>query len=71
MEDFFILLLVLIMTVAFIIALVSSILKGLYELLCGFFQQVGALFAGAGVYGIITVVSLVVFIVAIIYIINN
>ena len=71
MEDFFILLLVLIMTVAFIIALVSSILKGLYELLCGFFQQVGALFAGAGVYGIITVVSIVVFIVAIIYIINN
>lgn len=71
MEDFFILLLVLIMTVAFIIALVSSILKGLHELLCGFFQQVGALFAGAGVYGIITVVSLVVFIVAIIYIINN
>jgi hypothetical protein len=71
MEDFFILLLVLIMAVAFIIALVSSILKGLYELLCGFFQQVGALFAGAGVYGIITVVSLVVFIVAIIYIINN
>ena len=71
MEDFFILLLVLIMAVAFIIALVSSILEGLYELLCGFFQQVGALFAGAGIYGIITVVSVVIFIIAVIYIINN
>ena len=71
MEDFFILLLVLIMAVAFIIALVGSILEGLYELLCGFFQQVGALFAGAGIYGIITVVSVVIFIIAVIYIINN
>ena len=71
MEDFFIILLVIMFVVAFIIALVGSILKGLFELLCGFFQQVGALFAGAGIYGIITVVGVVVFIGAIIYIINN
>ena len=71
MEDFFILLLVLIMIVAFIIALVGSILKGLYELLCGLFQQVCGLFAGAGIYGIITVAGVVVFIIAILYIINN
>lgn len=71
MEDFFILLLVLIMIVAFIIALVGSILKGLYELLCGLFHQVCGLFAGAGIYGIITVAGVVVFIIAILYIINN
>ena len=71
MEDLFILLLVPIMIVAFIIALVGSIIEGLFQLLCGFFQQVGALFAGAGIYGIITIVSVVVFIIAIIYIINN
>ena len=71
MEDFFILLLVLIMIVAFIIALVGSILKGLFELLCGLFHQVCGLFAGAGIYGIITVASIIVFIIAIIYIINN
>lgn len=71
MEDFFIIMLILIMVVAFIIALVGSILKGLFELLCGFFQQVGTLFAGAGIYGIITVVGVVVFIIALIYIINN
>jgi hypothetical protein len=71
MEDFFILLLVLIMIVAFIIALVGSILKGLFELLCGLFHQVCGLFAGAGIYGIITVAGIIVFIIAIIYIINN
>ena len=71
MEDLFILLLVLIMIVAFIIALVGSILKGLYELLCGLFHQVCGLFAGAGIYGIITVAGVVVFIIAILYIINN
>ena len=71
MEDLFILLLVLIMIVAFIIALVGSIIEGLFQLLCGFFQQVGALFAGAGIYGTITVAGIVVFIIAIIYIINN
>jgi len=71
MEKLFIFLLFLIFVGAFIIALVGSIIKGLFQLLCGFFQQVGCLFAGAGIYGIITVVSVVVFIVAIIYIINN
>ena len=45
MEDFFIILLVIMFVVA--------------------------LFAGAGIYGIITVVGVVVFIIALIYIINN
>lgn len=71
MEDLFIILLVLMFVVAFIVALVGSIIKGLFQLLCGFFQQVGCLFAGAGVYGIITVVGVVVFIIAIIYLINS
>ncbi len=71
MEKLFIIMLVVVAVVAFIIALVSSILKGLYELLCGFCQQVSALFAGAGIYGIITVAGVVVFIIAIIYIINS
>ena len=64
MENFFIFLLVVIAIVAFIIALVGSIMKGLFELLCG-------LFAGAGIYGIITVAAVVVFIIAVIYIING
>lgn len=71
MENFFIFLLVVIAVVAFIVALVGSIIKGLFELLCGFCQQVSALFAGAGIYGIITVAGVVVFIIAIIYIINS
>lgn len=64
MEKLFIFLLVLIFVAAFIIALVEGIVKGLYQLICG-------LFAGAGVYGIITVAGVAVFILAIIYIINN
>ena len=71
MEDFFIILLILMIVVAFIIAFVGSILKGLFELLCGFFHQVGCLFAGAGIYGIITMMGIIALIVAIIYIINN
>ena len=71
MEDLFIILLVLLFVVAFVIAFVGSILKGLFELLCGLFHQVCGLFAGAGIYGIITVAGVVVFIIAIIYIINN
>ena len=35
MENFFIFLLVVIAVVAFIVALVGSIIKGLFELLCG------------------------------------
>ena len=64
MENFFIFLLVVIAIVAFIIALVGSIMKGLFELLCG-------LFAGAGIYGIITVVCIVIFIIAVVYIIKG
>lgn len=64
MENFFIFLLVVIAIVAFIIALVGSIMKGLFELLCG-------LFTGAGIYGIITVVSIVIFIIAVVYIIKG
>ena len=64
MENFFIFLLVVIAIVAFIIALVGSIIKGLFELLCD-------LFAGAGVYGIITAVCAVIFIIAVIYIIKG
>ncbi len=64
MENFFIFLLVVIAVVTFIIALVGSIMKGLFELLCG-------LFAGAGIYGIITVVCIVIFIIAVVYIIKG
>lgn len=64
MEKLFIFLLVLIFIAAFIIALIEGILKGLYQLLC-------SLFAGAGIYGIITVAGIAIFIIAIIYIINN
>ena len=64
MENFFIFLLVVIAIVAFIIALIGSIMKGLFELLCG-------LFTGAGIYGIITVVCLVIFIIAVVYIIKG
>ena len=64
MENFFIFLLVVIAIVAFIIALIGSIMKGLFELLCG-------LFAGAGIYGIITVVCVVIFIMAVVYIIKG
>ena len=64
MENFFIFLLVVIAIVAFIIALVGSIMKGLFELLCG-------LFTGAGIYGIITVVCIVIFIIAVVYIIKG
>ena len=64
MENFFIFLLVGIAIVAFIIALIGSIMKGLFELLCG-------LFAGAGIYGIITVVCVVIFIIAVVYIIKG
>lgn len=64
MENFFIFLLVVITLVAFIIALVGSIMKGLFELLC-------SLFAGAGIYGIITVVCIVIFIIAVVYIIKS
>jgi len=64
MENFFIFLLVVIALVAFIIALVGSIMKGLFELLC-------SLFAGAGIYGIITVVCIVIFIIAVVYIIKS
>ncbi len=71
MEDLFIILLVLLFVVAFIIAFVGSILKGLFELICGMFHQVCGLFAGAGIYGIVTVVGVVVFLIAILYIINN
>lgn len=71
MEDLFIILLVLLFVVAFIIAFVGSILKGLFELICGMFHQVCGLFAGAGIYGVITVVGVVVFLIAILYIINN
>ncbi len=71
MEKLFIIMLIVIAVVAFIIALVSSILEGLYELLCDFFQQAGALFAGAGIYGIITVACIVIFIIAVIYIIKG
>lgn len=64
MEKLFTLLLVLIFVVAFIVALVGGIIKALFELLCG-------LFAGAGIYGIITVVGIAVFIIAVIYIIKG
>ena len=64
MENFFIFLLVVIAIVAFIIALVGSIMKGLFELLCG-------LFTGAGIYGIITVVCIIIFIIAVVYIIKG
>ena len=64
MENFFIFLLVVIAIVTFIIALIGSIMKGLFELLCG-------LFAGAGIYGIITVVCVVIFIIAVVYIIKG
>ena len=64
MENFFIFSLVVIAIVAFIIALIGSIMKGLFELLCG-------LFAGAGIYGIITVVCVVIFIIAVVYIIKG
>ena len=64
MENFFIFLLVVIAIVAFIIALIGSIMKGLFELLCG-------LFAGAGIYGISTVVYVVLFIIAVVYIIKG
>lgn len=64
MEDLFIIMLCLIFVVAFIIALIEGIIKGLFSLIC-------ALFAGAGIYGIITAVGIVVFIIAIIYIIKG
>ena len=64
MENFFIFLLVVIAIIAFIIALVGSIMKGLFELLC-------SLFTGAGIYGIITVVCIVIFIIAVVYIIKS
>lgn len=64
MENFFIFLLVIIAVVAFAVALAQSIIKGLFELICG-------LFAGAGIYGIITVVCIVIFIIAVIYIIKG
>lgn len=64
MENFFIFLLVVIAVVAFFVALVGSIIKGLFELLCG-------LFAGAGIYGIITVVCIVIFIILVVYIIKG
>ena len=64
MEDLCTILLVIILFGAFIIAFIGSIIKGLFELLC-------AIFAGSGIYGVITVVALVVFLISIIYIINN
>lgn len=64
MDKLFIFLLIFIFVAAFIIALIESIIKGLYQFICG-------LFAGAGIYGIITVAGVVIFIIAIIYIINN
>lgn len=64
MENFFIFLLVVIAVVAFAVALAESIIKGLFELICG-------LFAEAGFYGIITVVCIVIFIIAVIYIIKG
>ena len=64
MENFFIFLLVVIAVVAFAVAIAQSIIKGLFELLCG-------LFAGAGIYGIITVGCVVIFIIAVIYIIKG
>lgn len=64
MDKLFTLLLVLIFVVAFIVALIEGIVKGLFQLFSG-------LFAGAGIYGIITVAGVVVFIIAIIYLIKN
>ena len=64
MENFFIFLLVVIAVIAFAVALAQSIIKGLFELLCG-------LFAGAGIYGIITVVCIVIFIILVVYIIKG
>ena len=64
MEKLIIFLWVLIFVAAFIIVLIEGIVKLLFQLLV-------TMFTGAGIYGIITVVSIVVFIIAIVYIINN
>ena len=64
MEKLLTIFLILILIGAFIVAFIGSIIKGLFELLC-------AIFAGSGIYGIITVVAIVVFVISIIYIINN
>jgi len=71
MDKLFIFLLFLIFVAAFIIALIEGIFKGLLELIGGLYETISSLFAGAGIYGIITVVGIVVFIISIIYIINN
>ena len=64
MERLFIILLVLIFIGAFIVAVIEGIFKALYQLIVG-------LFAGAGIYGIITVVCVAIFIVAVVYIIKS
>ena len=64
MERLFIILLVLIFIGAFIVAVIEGIFKAFYQLIVG-------LFTGAGIYGIITVVCVAVFIVAVIYIIKS
>ena len=64
MEKLFIILLTLIFIGAFIVAVVEGIFKALCQLIVG-------LFSGAGIYGIITVVCVVIFIVAVIYIIKS
>ena len=71
METLFKLLIVLLFVVAFVVAFVEVLFEELAQFAGRLFQFIGSLFAGAGIYGIITVAGIALFVVSILYIINN